>query len=105
LHNIWGSDRNEDNSCVLLRYDSANWMRGPLSTPLSQHKFTSPVMYQFGFSETKKEEMAAQIQRYGTKATGIGRIIIEMGRSRIFREPEALTGPNQVTQCAESSLC
>lgn len=105
VHNIWGSDRNEDNPCVLLRYDIASWMRSPLSVPLSQYSFSSPVMYQFGFSETKKEEMAAQIQRYGTTATGIGRIIIEMGRSRIFREPEGLTSPNQAARCGGSSFC
>jgi radical SAM superfamily enzyme YgiQ (UPF0313 family) len=93
LHNIWGSDRNEDNPRVALRYDIASWMRSPLSTPLSQYKFTSPVMYQFGFSETKKEEMAAQIQRYGTTATGIGRIMAQMGRDRIWREPVVLPGP------------
>jgi len=87
VHNIWGSDRNEDSPCVLLRYDIANWMRSPLSTPLSEYRFSSPVMYEFGFSEAKKEEMAAQVQRYGTTATGIGRIIAQMGRDRIWREP------------------
>ena len=80
VHNIWGSDRNKDNPSVLLRYDIANWMRSPLSATLSQYKFSSPVMYQFGFPDAKKEEMAAQIQRYGTTATGIGRIIVQMGR-------------------------
>jgi radical SAM superfamily enzyme YgiQ (UPF0313 family) len=95
VHNIWGSDRNEDNPSVSLRHDIATWMRSPLSMPLTQYKFSSPVMYQFGFSETKKKEMAAQIQRYGTTATGIGRIIIEMGRNRIWRELVALPGANQ----------
>jgi len=93
VHNIWGSDRNEDSPCVLLRYDIASWMRSPLSMPLSQYKFRSPVLYQFGFSEAKKEEMAAQIQRHGTTTTGIGRIIIQMGRNRIWREPVALSDP------------
>ena len=101
VHNIWGGDRNEDNPCVSLNYDIASWMRSPLSTPLSQYKFRSPVMYQFGFSETKKKEMAAQIQRYGTTATGIGRIIIEMGRSRIWRELVELPAqPEQLAKIA-----
>jgi len=45
----------------------------------------------FGFSENKKEEMAALIQRYGTTATGIGRMIIQMGRNRIWREPVTIS--------------
>ena len=89
VHNIWGSNRNNDNPSVLLRYDIASWMRSPLSAALSEYKFSSPVMYQFGFPDAKKEEMAAQIQRYGTTATGIGRIIAQMGRDRIWREAEA----------------
>jgi radical SAM superfamily enzyme YgiQ (UPF0313 family) len=91
VHNIWGSDRNDDNPSVLLRYDIANWMRSPLSTPLSECKFSSPVMYQFSFPDAKQEEMAAQIKRYGTTATGIGRIIAQMGRDRIWREAVAIS--------------
>jgi radical SAM superfamily enzyme YgiQ (UPF0313 family) len=94
-HNIWGSDRDEDNPCVLLRYDIPCWMRSPLSMPLSQHEFSSPVMHRFEFSEAKKEEMAALIQRYGTTTTGIGRIIIQMGRNRIWREPVVLPCPGE----------
>ena len=49
--------------------------------PLSQYKFSSPVMYQFGFSRCQEgRDAAAQIQRYGTTTTGIGRIIAQMGR-------------------------
>jgi len=94
-HNIWGSNRNEDSPRVSLRYDIAGWMRSPLSTPISQYQFSSPVMYQFSFSEAKKEEMTALIQRYGTTTTGIGRIIIQMGRNRIWREPVTSSGPNR----------
>jgi radical SAM superfamily enzyme YgiQ (UPF0313 family) len=101
VHNIWGSDRNEDNPCILLNYDVASWMRSPLSTPLLEFKFSSPLMYQFGFSETKKEEMAAQIRRYGTTTTGIGRIMAQMGRDRIWREPVPLSDPNPLAQCAK----
>jgi radical SAM superfamily enzyme YgiQ (UPF0313 family) len=90
VHNIWGNDRNEDNPCVLLRYDIASWMHSPVSTPVSQFKFNSPVMYQFAFSEAKQEEMAAQVRRYGTTTTGIGRIMAQMGRDRIWREAAAL---------------
>ena len=101
-HNIWGRDRNEDNPCVLLRYDIAGWMRSPHSMPLSQYKFSSPIIYQFGFSENKKEEMAALIQRYGTTTTGIGRIIIQMGRNRIWREPVALSSPRAFQSMAHT---
>jgi hypothetical protein len=48
-------------------------------------------MYKFAFSDTKKEEMAAQIKRYGATATGIGRIMAQMGRDRIWREPERMS--------------
>jgi radical SAM superfamily enzyme YgiQ (UPF0313 family) len=90
VHNLWGSERNEDSPSVLLHYDIPSWLRSPLSESLSQYKFSSPVMYQFGFSDARKEEAAAQIQRYGTTPTGIGRIIAQMGRDRIWREPEML---------------
>ncbi len=93
VHNIWGSDRNENTPCISLRFDVPAWMRSPLSTPLSQYRFTTPVTHQFGFSDAKKEEMSALIQRYGTTNTGIGRIIIQMGRNRIWREPVALNPP------------
>jgi radical SAM superfamily enzyme YgiQ (UPF0313 family) len=101
-HNIWGSDRDEDNPCVLLRYDIPGWMRSPLSMPLSQFEFRSRVTHRFGFSEAKKEEMAALIQRYGTTTTGIGRIIIQMGRSRIWREPVALPCPGEFPSMAQN---
>jgi hypothetical protein len=91
-HNLWGSTRNEDNPRLPLHYDIAPWMRSQLSAPLSQYKFTKPVVHEFGFSDAKKEEMAALIQRYGTTTTGIGRIIIQMGRSRIWRDPVTLSG-------------
>lgn len=109
VHNLWGDDRDEDTPRVLLRYDVASWMRSPASLPLSQYKFQSPVMYQFGFSEAKKEEKSAQIRRYGTTTTGIGRIMAQMGRDRIWREPEALSeaavssGALQSIAYAESS--
>ena len=49
---------------------------------------------QVDFSEAKKEGRAALIQRYGTTATGIGRIMIQMGRSRIWLEPFTLHSLN-----------
>ncbi len=91
VHNIWGSDRNEDNPRVLLNYDIERWAHSPLALPLSDCRFSSPRELEFSFSESKKEEMAAQIQRYGTTPTGIGRIIVQMGRDRIWREPVALS--------------
>ena len=101
-HNLWGSTRNEDNPRLPLRYDIAPWMRSPLSVPLSDYQFTRPVLHEFGFSEAKKEEMAALIQRYGTTATGIGRIIIQMGRSRIWRDPVASPGCASPAMTAKS---
>ena len=94
VHNIWGSERNDDNPSLFLQHDIADWERSPMSMPLSQFRFGTPVLYEFGFSDAKKEEMAALIQRYGTTTTGIGRIIIQMGRNRIWREPAALSAPN-----------
>jgi len=35
--------------------------------------------------------MAAQIKRYDTTTIGIGRIMAQMVRDRIWREPEVLT--------------
>jgi radical SAM superfamily enzyme YgiQ (UPF0313 family) len=91
VHNIWGADRNESNPSVPLHYDVATWIHSPLSTPISEYKLAHPVVYRFGFPEAKKQEMDAQIKRYGTTTTGIGRIMVQMGRDRIWREPEALS--------------
>ena len=90
VHNIWGADRNEDNPEVTLRYDIAGWLRSPISSSLADFKFVGAATYRFSFPEAKKEEMAAQIKRYGTTTTGIGRIMAQMGRDRIWREPEVL---------------
>lgn len=89
-HNIWGANRNEDNPVLTLQYDVASWLRSPLSVSLGQFKFAGTAKYRFSFPEAKKEEMAAQIRRYGTTTTGIGRIMAQMGRDRIWREPEVL---------------
>src|ERR1039457_7233112 len=103
VHNIWGSDRNEDNPEVILHYDIAGWMRSPLSTPLSECKFSRPVEYRFSFPEAKKEEMAAQSLRYDTTATGIGR------EAEASSEPSRMPGlgangaPPQV-QAVQSSV-
>jgi radical SAM superfamily enzyme YgiQ (UPF0313 family) len=86
-HNLWGTDRNEDTPSCVLSYDIVAWMRAPHDMPLSAYRFGEPVTYTFGFSDAKKEEMAALIKRYGTTSTGIGRIIIQMNRDRIWREP------------------
>jgi radical SAM superfamily enzyme YgiQ (UPF0313 family) len=101
VHNIWGSDRNEDNLCVELHYDVSRWMRSPLPTPLSEYKFSSPATYRFEFPPPKQEEMAAQIRRYGTTTTGIGRIMAQMGRDRIWREEVPLPGVNPPAQSAK----
>jgi hypothetical protein len=57
---------------------------------LAQFRLSAPAVHQFVFSAAKQEEMAALIRRYGTTPTGIGRIIIQMGRNRIWRDDEAL---------------
>jgi hypothetical protein len=90
VHNIWGADRNEDNPEVTLHFDIAGWLRSPISSSLTDFKFVGTATYRFSFPEAKKEEMAAQIKRYGTTTTGIGRIMAQMGRDRIWREPEVL---------------
>jgi hypothetical protein len=46
--------------------------------------------------------MAAQIRRYGTTTTGIGRIMAQMGRDRIWREAVALPGANPPAAIAEN---
>ncbi|WP_348260845.1 radical SAM protein [Telmatobacter sp. DSM 110680] len=102
VHNIFGDDRNEDCPSVELHYDIARWMRSPLATPLSEFKFKSAVRVDFGFSDAKKEEMAAQIKRYGTTATGIGRILIQMGRDRIWREPSSLPAVSRSNELQSS---
>ncbi len=89
-HNIWGNDRNHDNPRVLLRYDIARWMQSPLSAELTDFRHSTPIMNRFGFSVAKQDEMTALLRRYGTTPTGIGRVIVQMGPDRIWREHEAL---------------
>lgn len=91
VHNIWGSDRKENNPCISMNYDVSSWLHSPLTTPIAEYKFNQRVMYKFAFSDMKKEEMAAQIKRYGATATGIGRFMAQMGRDRIWREPEPMS--------------
>jgi len=66
---------------------------------LAQLRLSAPAMHQFVFSKAKQEEMAALIRRYGTTPTGIGRIIIQMGRSRIWRDDEVLPALSRAGDC------
>jgi hypothetical protein len=89
-HNLWGDNRNEDTPKFALSHDFMGWMRAAPDVPLSEYKFLRPTTYQLEFSKAKQEEMTALIKRYGTTPTGIGRIIIQMDRNRVWREPVAL---------------
>lgn len=93
VHNIWGAFADDDNPRAVFHYDIDAWMRAPLSAPLCNYRLAEPVVVGFGFSDAKQVERAALVQRYGTTPTGIGRIIIQMGRNRIWREPIAAHGP------------
>jgi hypothetical protein len=71
-------------------------MRAPIEVAIQAFRLNGPTRYGFGFSAAKKEEMAALLTRYGTTTTGIGRIMIQMGRDRLWREAQQLPGPAQV---------
>lgn len=86
-HNIWGATADEDNPTAIFHYDVDRWIHAPLFAPLSDFKLENPESVAFGFPAEKQIERAALMQRYGTTPTGIGRIIIQMGRNRIWREP------------------
>lgn len=85
-HNIWGTSADDLNPSAVFHYDIESWMRAPLSAPLSEFRVDQLIVLEFGFPPAKQVERAALIQRYGTTPTGIGRIIIQMGRNRIWRE-------------------
>jgi len=85
-HNLFGNNRDEDIPSCKLSYNIMHWMQSAVDAPLSNYKYESPVPFVFKFSNAKKEEMASLIKRYGTTATGIGRIIVQMNRSRLWRE-------------------
>jgi hypothetical protein len=85
-HNIWGSTADEDIPGAIFQYDVEGWARAELFALLSDFRLAEPVYRQFGFTMERQMERAALIQRYGTTPTGIGRIIIQMGRNRIWRE-------------------
>jgi radical SAM superfamily enzyme YgiQ (UPF0313 family) len=95
-HNLWGDNRNEDTPILALTHDFMGWMRAAPDVPLSEYKFPKPMTYRLEFSEAKQEEMTALIKRYGTTPTGIGRIIIQMDRNRVWREPMALQEEKRV---------
>jgi radical SAM superfamily enzyme YgiQ (UPF0313 family) len=101
-HDIWGTSADDLNPSAVFQYDIDSWMRAPLSTPLFEFKVDEPIVFEFGFSPAKQVERAALIQRYGTTPTGIGRIIIQMGRNRIWREPLPVQGfvPQSTTTTA-----
>jgi radical SAM superfamily enzyme YgiQ (UPF0313 family) len=101
-HDIWGASADDLNPSAVFQYDIDSWMRAPLSAPLFEFKVDEPVVFEFGFSPDKQVERAALIQRYGTTPTGIGRIIIQMGRNRIWREPLPVQGfvPQSMTTAA-----
>jgi radical SAM superfamily enzyme YgiQ (UPF0313 family) len=86
-HNIWGENRDTDAPCRALSYDIERWMRAPVQAPFTAYKLSQPTTWVFAFSEAKKIEMASLIKRYGTTPTGIGRIIVQMNVTRIWREP------------------
>jgi hypothetical protein len=86
-HNIWGATADDDNPTAIFHYDVDRWIHAPLFAPLSDFKLENPESVAFGFPAEKQIERAALMQRYGTTPTGIGRIIIQMGRNRIWREP------------------
>jgi radical SAM superfamily enzyme YgiQ (UPF0313 family) len=101
-HDIWGTSADDLNPRAVFQYDIDSWMRAPLSAPLFEFKVDEPIVNEFGFSPDKQVERAALIQRYGTTPTGIGRIIIQMGRNRIWREPLPAQGfvPQSTTTTA-----
>jgi hypothetical protein len=101
-HDIWGTSADDLNPSAVFQYDIDSWMRAPLSAPLFEFKVDEQVVFEFGFSPAKQVERAALIQRYGTTPTGIGRIIIQMGRNRIWREPLPVQGfvPQSTTTTA-----
>jgi radical SAM superfamily enzyme YgiQ (UPF0313 family) len=92
-HNLWGVSADDENPSAVFHYDIDAWMRARLTAPLSDFRLAEPVALEFGFSPDKQVERAALIQRYGTTPTGVGRIIIQMGRNRIWREPLPVQGP------------
>jgi radical SAM superfamily enzyme YgiQ (UPF0313 family) len=89
-YNIWGTSADDLDPTAVFHYDIERWMSAPLAAPIAEYRLAEPIVFEFGFSEAKQAERAALIQRYGTTPTGIGRIIIQMGRNRIWREPLAV---------------
>ena len=86
---FWRRPQRRTSRCFTFFYDVPKWMLSSAQLPLSEFKFEKPVSFVFTFSESKREEMASLIKRYGTTTTGIGRIIIQMNRSRVWRDARA----------------
>ena len=89
-HNIWGENRDTDIPRYELRYDIDRWIHAPVQAPLAGFKLDQPTTWEFDVSEAKKAEKASLIKRYGTTPTGIGRIVVQMSITRIWREPRSL---------------
>jgi radical SAM superfamily enzyme YgiQ (UPF0313 family) len=95
-YKLWEFSTDDLSPSAVFHYDIDKWLQGPLSAPLSDFRVDEPLVIEFGFSAAKQVERAALITRYGTTPTGVGRIIIQMGRNRIWREPLVTKGPAPV---------
>lgn len=85
VHNLWGKSRNKDNPLVLFNYDFIGWLSPDNKKTIEEFELLSSVNYEFGFTPTQIEETGKYIKRFGTSDTGVGRIVVKMDITRLWR--------------------
>lgn len=62
-----------------INTDIPAWMAASDNQPLDDFRLANPMVLQFPFSDSQKEERAKYLKRFGDSPTGIGRIVIKLG--------------------------
>jgi hypothetical protein len=87
VHNLWGEGRGADCPSYAFNYDIAAWYNAVNGPSLESFHLPRPRRFAFEFPAAVLEEMNDYIRRYGTTATGIGRILVNANSTKLWRQP------------------
>lgn len=89
VHNLFGAGREADVPIYWFRHDLPAWYARDNHRPLCDFRLPAPAPWAFVFPPEVLAEVNDCIRRYGTTATGIGRILVTANTTRIWRQPVA----------------
>lgn len=91
--------------------DILGWQKTPLATPLSDFALTSPIVYQFEYTDEQLRTRLDQFKRYGSHANGLSKICTRVSnveslfrKIRSFGETRAADEAPQVDQFIRYTL-